>query len=130
MHTPVARADVYEGLSTVYHGLAPAVLTENFPVFKDSMISLQQLGFKQLEIARQPPEVAESLAYMNRLDWLVAGMTSMGPLIFVISPYSVPESERMFEALLDRMDADLGRASSASVMGVYAFRNAGFELDT
>ena len=82
--TPIPDYDVHNVLATVYHGLAPAIATIDFGLFKSSLVDIGAHGFKRREIEAQTTAVAELLSTLNDRQDVAAGMSSMGPLVYAV----------------------------------------------
>ncbi|QSG13692.1 putative sugar kinase [Halapricum desulfuricans] len=64
--------------------LIPSIAQGDYILFREAINSMQFIGFKKREIKRQP----DSLSLVNELQEMgyAAGMSSLGPAVFVISP--------------------------------------------
>ena len=106
---PVPALESLQALSYAYHGLAPAVLEQDIRAFGRALREIHSVGFKAREIARQSAEVRGLLSHLQADDAVAAGMSSLGPLIYVIA-------ERHDEA------ADTHVRTSAASAGVALLR--------
>ena len=84
-NTPIPRSEILEVLASVYHGVAPAFASGNLPELARSLRRIHTLGFKKREVASQGSMVLELLQDLNDLGNVAAGMSSMGPLVYVIA---------------------------------------------
>ena len=87
---PIPVSEVRELSHTILMQLLPSVAESNFDLFRRSIKKIQQVGFKKRELQRQP----DSLSIIEEVQkrGYAAGMSSLGPAVFVISPdqISVP----------------------------------------
>jgi beta-RFAP synthase len=67
--------------------LLPSIAAGDFDLFRSSINTIQRIGFKHRELQRQP----ESLSLVNDLQdqGYAAGMSSLGPAVFAISPNQI-----------------------------------------
>lgn len=121
-NTPIEEEGVLQVLSAVYHGICPAVASADLNLFRTALLQIHDTGFKRREVMAQPSELLALLHRVNRNPALVAGMSSMGPLVYVIAAADRGESTR---GELEGISAAFG----ANYLGKYGFRNAGFEID-
>jgi beta-RFAP synthase len=121
-NTPIERESVLQVLSAVYHGICPAVASADLDLFRRALLQINGAGFKRREVMAQPPELAALLRRVNGNPALAAGMSSMGPLVYVIGAADQGEDAR---GELEGICASF----EAKYLGGYRFRNAGFEVD-
>ncbi len=121
-NTPIEEEGVLQVLSAVYHGICPAVASADLDLFRRALLRIHETGFKRREVMAQPPELAALLRRVNENPALVAGMSSMGPLVYVIGAADRGDNTR---GGLEGICASFG----AKYIGEYRFRNAGFEID-
>jgi len=121
-HTPIEQQDVFSTLGLVYHTLIPSIVQADFATFRRGTIDLQSVGFKQLEVFNQATSVRDLLEDLLSHDGVAPGMSSLGPLIYVITRRD------------DRGAREAIRATchhhSVETLGVFDGRNRGFEVIT
>jgi beta-ribofuranosylaminobenzene 5'-phosphate synthase len=83
-NAPVPALQVLKVMSNVFHGIVPAFATTDYRLLRESLASLQRLGFKKREIAAHGPVVSSLIHDVEGLG-LAVGMSSMGPLTYVIT---------------------------------------------
>lgn len=83
-NTPIRELDALELLSLVYHGLMPGIAERRLCLVKDALIGIRRFGFKAREINAQHESVRSTLDMLDRLTNCAAGMSSLGPLVYVI----------------------------------------------
>ena len=83
-NTPVPIDDVFESIAIAYHSLAPAVMNADLPLLRVGISRISQLGFKKCEINGQSEDVRTLMAALFGYDKCAVGMSSMGPLVYVI----------------------------------------------
>lgn len=121
-NTPIPDVEVLQVLAAVYHGICPGVASASLSLFRRASVRIHETGFKRREVAAQPPEVGALLRRVNENPTVSAGMSSMGPLLYVIG---MLDHSRKIRGALEDLCALFG----ASYIGAYRFRNAGFEID-
>lgn len=114
--TPVPLAEVDAALALTFHGLVPAVGLGDLTALREALTSLQQVGFKRREVHAQSEHVQRQLEALLE-SGLAAGLSSMGPLVFVVTGSEDPPP------ILDEVIADAPDA----FLGVFAARNDGFD---
>lgn len=82
-NAPIARAEALETMALLYHGVLPAFRLESLGMLASSLASVSRTGFKRLEIERCGKNVIDLLGAL-RAKGYPAGMSSMGPLVYVI----------------------------------------------
>jgi beta-ribofuranosylaminobenzene 5'-phosphate synthase len=115
-NTPIDSEAVGALLAEVYHGLVPAYLEHDLEAFAASLEAIQNLGFKEREIAHQPPGVRLLITALNSIPRTGAGMSSLGPLVFAISDSPTPPP------------AELTPHLEVRSLGAYRIRSRGFEV--
>ena len=82
-NAPVMRGDALETMALLYHGVLPAFRLENIGLLATSLAAISRTGFKRLEVKRCGDKVVNVLGDLSAHDY-AAGMSSMGPLVYVI----------------------------------------------
>ncbi|ABE61670.1 sugar kinase-like protein [Nitrobacter hamburgensis X14] len=82
-NAPIAPDDALETMASLYHGILPAFRLEDLKLLASSLASISYKGFKHLEIERCGENVIELLEDF-RTKGYAAGMSSMGPIVYVI----------------------------------------------
>jgi beta-ribofuranosylaminobenzene 5'-phosphate synthase len=111
--SPTKRIDTFIQLSSVYHGILPAILERDLESFANSLREFQSRGFKAREIAVQPAHVRRTL----RRVWdegFAAGLSSFGPTVFIVSTGTTAGLQQLVPK-----DSDIS--------GPFAFRDRGFD---
>jgi beta-ribofuranosylaminobenzene 5'-phosphate synthase len=119
-NTPIPRDEVLEAIASVYSGIVPAALEEDFDHFRQSLMNLQQMGFKRREIAAQSDEVRAVLGRLRNTTPYAVGLSSMGPAIFVVGNAREDAILKGVARCLEGVDAQ--------TYGPMKARNAGFEM--
>lgn len=122
-NTPIKEEGVLHVLSAVYHGICPAVASADLNLFRTALLQINETGFKRQEVMTQPPALAALLRRVNANHAFAAGMSSMGPLVYVIAAVGPAENARR------ELEGICGQFG-ANYLGEYGFRNAGFEVNT
>jgi beta-ribofuranosylaminobenzene 5'-phosphate synthase len=82
-HTPIPRNDALETMALLYHGVLPAFRQVDLALLASSLTAVSQTGFKRLEVERCGAAVLNLLGALGAKGY-AAGMSSMGPLVYVI----------------------------------------------
>lgn len=82
-HTPIVRNEALETMALLYHGVLPAFRQADLALLASSLTAVSQTGFKRLEIERCGATAANLLGDLGAKGY-AAGMSSMGPLVYVI----------------------------------------------
>lgn len=120
--TPVPEREVLRAMAVMYHGIVAAVATADLALLGAALAELHCLGFKQRELAAQPRSIRDLYERIRELTGSVVGLSSVGPLLYVISSAADP-------GVADTSQS-LARDSGFSCLGTFEPRNAGFELVT
>lgn len=120
-HTPIPDQEVLEVLGITYHCIVPSIVDEDLPELKIGLETLNRTGFKAREVASHGPGVRDLLDRLGRLTPAPAGMSSMGPLVYVIGPNALVKSAAVEDAIGDGV-TDLGLVN-ARALGPTAVRN-------
>lgn len=120
LNTPVPKAEVMRCLALTYHGVVPAVLTKDLALLKMSIQGLQRTGFKRRELEAQPDTIKGIIEQFQRTPECAAGVSSMGPLIYVIA-------DKNNEAVKAQVNA-VCREFQAVILDVCSGRNRGYEV--
>jgi beta-ribofuranosylaminobenzene 5'-phosphate synthase len=82
-HTPIPRNQALETMALLYHGVLPAFRQEDLALLASSLAAVSQIGFKRIEIERCGAAAMNLLGDLGAKGY-AAGMSSMGPLVYVI----------------------------------------------
>jgi len=82
---PVPIGEVRETCHEVVMRMIPGIVEKDIELFGTAVNRIQELGFKRLEIARQPPLIPALIAGLKEAGVPCAGMSSFGPVVFAIT---------------------------------------------
>jgi len=119
-HTPIPDRESLETVAWIYHGLTPAFSLGDLTLLGESVRGMSRTGFKKREILGQPQSLRSLLRALHHLPECAAGMSSMGPIIFVIH-----EAGNASIVAAVRKLADNG---GAHVLGSWRGRNLGASI--
>lgn len=117
-NTPIDDDEARRAIVAGSFALPAAVAEADLGQFIEALDDLQRTGFKAREIGGQPPEVAGLLELLREVPGVAAGMSSMGPLLFVVWDEKNEAAIRSIGALVDK--------ASAEVLLTTSFDNAGW----
>jgi beta-ribofuranosylaminobenzene 5'-phosphate synthase len=86
-NAPVTKGDALETMAILYHGVLPAFVLADYDAIGLALQSLHRVGFKMRELQRCSTRGQSCLAALFQLG-LAAGVSSVGPLLYVIIPRS------------------------------------------
>jgi beta-ribofuranosylaminobenzene 5'-phosphate synthase len=112
--TPIPPDESLRTLALVYHGCLPAILNADLDTLGAAVTEISQVGFKAREIDSQPAAVQQLLTRL-RAECPVVGMSSMGPLLYMIDRRGHAET-------VLRLDG------SVEVLGEFRIENNGYEV--
>jgi beta-ribofuranosylaminobenzene 5'-phosphate synthase len=87
--TPIPIDDVRHLSHVVLMKLLPSVAESDFQAFREAVEDIQNIGWKRFEVKKKP----KSKQIINQLSekGVAAGLSSWGPVVYGISPDSLPE---------------------------------------
>jgi len=121
-NAPVPAPDVYQSISAVYHSLCPAVHYDNLQLLRSALSKISSLGFKRREIDGQSKDVRLLLDAFSGYPNCAVGMSSMGPLVYVVADLNDDE----FRLYAERVITDV----PVTYLGSYPGRNSGFGVSS
>ena len=111
---PIPRLEALETMALLYHGVLPAFRLDDLRLLAESLSGLGQVGFKRREIDRCGDVVSSLLGELHAKGY-AAGMSSMGPLVYVVIAGDNPAAAAAVEAI--------GTAHGAAWLGIHAGQN-------
>lgn len=111
--TPLPRNEVLESLAAVYHGVVPAVERDDLFLMAESLADMHRFGFKSRELSMQPAcrDLYSKIRVGTKLS---VGLSSMGPILYVVTRRDDEDSAAQLRALCKIEKADyLGCFSAA-----------------
>jgi beta-ribofuranosylaminobenzene 5'-phosphate synthase len=117
LNAPIAREDAFATIALLYHGVAAAVVTRDLSLLARSLADLHNVGFKRKEVEGQPSVVRNLLQALHAHS-LAAGMSSMGPLVYVVTRTCAERD----------LTLSLAEEHDSPTLGTFSGRNAGFEV--
>jgi beta-ribofuranosylaminobenzene 5'-phosphate synthase len=118
-NAPVTKGDALETMAILYHGVLPAFILKDYEAIGLALQSLHRVGFKMRELQRCSTRAQSCLAALFERG-LAAGVSSVGPLLYVV----VPRSDRERLDQVRSVSLDLG----VPMLSVASGWNAGHEL--
>ncbi len=118
-NTPIPKLESLEALALVYHGVASAVATCDLSLLKKSLTELRSVGFKSRECQGQPAIVRNVMEAIDMLPSCAVGMSSMGPLAYVVA-----ERDNTSAAAIQEVAAHYG----TELLGVFTGHNGPFDI--
>lgn len=118
-NTPIPVQETLRTIALAYHGLAPAVATNDLRLLRDTLTSLHLIGFKHRELKGQTASVISAVRRLSQRNDCAVGLSSMGPLV-----YAVAEADNRY---FTRFVESLCRDGAAEMLGSFAGGNLGYE---
>ncbi|WP_271594035.1 beta-ribofuranosylaminobenzene 5'-phosphate synthase family protein [Bradyrhizobium sp. CCBAU 65884] len=118
-NAPVPKEEALETMAILYHGVLPSFALSDYNTLCSSLRSLHQVGFKMREVQRCSARTQSCLRTLFD-HGLAAGMSSVGPLLYIILPCS--DRERL--GCVRSVSSDFG----VPILSVASGWNAGYEL--
>lgn len=110
---------MFRTIALAYHGLAPAVATNDLRLLRDVLTSLHRIGFKRTELRDQTASVNVVVRRLRQRNDCAVGLSSMGPLVYAVAEADNRHFSRFVESLC--------RDGAAEMLGSFVGRNLGYE---
>lgn len=117
--TPIPKLEALESISLAYHGILPALLRSDLPAMRDALSQFRRTGFKKVEVQNQARSVQRCLEKIEYYTPYPCGMSSVGPLIYVIHDLADQDAVQRIQSSCQNLNA--------SVTGNFRGRNSGYE---
>jgi beta-ribofuranosylaminobenzene 5'-phosphate synthase len=88
-NAPVPRLEALSTMAALYHGVLPAILLGDYGALVSALGEVHRLGFKARELGKWSLQLQTTVAALSK-DGFAAGLSSVGPLIYVILPDDDP----------------------------------------
>jgi beta-ribofuranosylaminobenzene 5'-phosphate synthase len=88
-NAPVPTIEALSTMAALYHGVLPAMLLGDYNALASALAEVHRLGFKARELGRWSPQLQMGLTALSNNGFAV-GLSSVGPLIYVILPDDDP----------------------------------------
>jgi beta-ribofuranosylaminobenzene 5'-phosphate synthase len=118
-NTPIPAQETFQTIALAYHGLAPAIATNDLRLLRETLTSLHRIGFKRRELKGQTTSVNIAVRKLRQRNDCAVGLSSMGPLV-----YAVAEADNRY---FTRCVESLCRDGAVEMLGSFAGRNQGYE---
>jgi beta-ribofuranosylaminobenzene 5'-phosphate synthase len=96
---PIKKNEVLRVCALVYHGLWPAVYRNDLGLLAEVISEISSVGFKKKEIRNQPQRVSRTILHLRQKFRCPVGMSSMGPIIYMISNEPIQKSEAFLRSI-------------------------------
>ncbi len=118
---PTPKDETFVGITLLYHEVLPALRTAHLAELRVALQKFHRLGFKARELEARSDRTISALQYLqNELHSVAAGMSSTGPLIYVV----MDEEDQKAKAVV----ADLALKYGLAFLGVFNGWNSAFEV--
>ncbi|NTV01128.1 MAG: DUF98 domain-containing protein, partial [Methanoregulaceae archaeon] len=109
---PVPLGEVQETCHEVVMRMLPGIVENDIELFGAAVNRIQELGFKRLEISRQPPHIPALIAGLREAGAPCAGMSSFGPVVFAITEAGCRDLEREAKDILGNIPCQILRTKA------------------
>jgi len=117
--TPIPNKEALEVFTIVYYKILLALKECDYELFQEGISEISNTGFKKIEIESQVKICSKIISFFNNELKLAAGMSSMGPLLYIIT-------------VSDKFDSEIinyCKSENVKYLGKTLGRNKGFELE-
>jgi beta-ribofuranosylaminobenzene 5'-phosphate synthase len=97
-NAPVPKVEALSTMAALYHGVLPAILLRDYSALASALAEVHRFGFKARELGRWSPQLQMALAALSKGEF-AAGLSSVGPLIYVILPGDDPAASDTVRAI-------------------------------
>ena len=102
--SPVGTNEAMRAMAALYHGVLPAFRLRDLKALRAALSSVSATGFKALEIELRGAQVKNLLSALFDGGY-TAGMSSLGPLVYVVFDENVEGQVEHLRLLCERNDA-------------------------
>ncbi|WP_152049908.1 beta-ribofuranosylaminobenzene 5'-phosphate synthase family protein [Tautonia marina] len=120
-NTPIPASEAREAIEITHHGIVPSVISGDIELMKTALRRMHGCGFKRRELLGQTDQVRHLLSDLDELRGCAVGMSSMGPLVYVIDASG---SQTIRPQILDCV-----ARHGAKVLAYCPARNSGYEIE-
>ena len=119
-NTPIPAEEAIKAIALMYHDIVPSVMTGDLVTLSEAITELQMTGFKTREILAQSSDTQELLRNLASAKVGAVGMSSLGPLLFVIADIEDHKAAKCIAKLVE--------AASAQLLGFFPGNNNGYRV--
>ncbi len=101
IHCPVPLDEVRALCHEILMRMLPGIIQKDLELFGSSVNTIQDLGFKKVELGLQPKEIPALIGIMRSSGAACAGMSSFGPTVYAIDDTDMGEIERAAQSFMD-----------------------------
>jgi len=106
---PLPRDEVREICHEVVMRMLPGVAGSDLHLFAASVNRIQEIGFKRVELARQPAVVHDLIRQLCEAGAACTGLSSFGPAVYAISAGDLSGLEQKAREILGATEATIIR---------------------
>jgi beta-ribofuranosylaminobenzene 5'-phosphate synthase len=118
-NAPIPHVEALSTMAILYHGVLPSMSVVDYGGLTSALGELHRIGFKRRELHRWSAETKCCVQTLLR-NGFAAGMSSVGPLIYVIIPKDDESVLRRVESICSTLDLEMFDVAEAW--------NSGYEL--
>ena len=115
--TPIPAVESLKSIAACYHGVIPAFVLRDLGGLALALDALHEAGFKRLELKAQASAVSRLYHSLRAIPGVAVGMSSLGPLLYVVHDESDQEAMSATKQLASR--------DGAAFLGSWRGRNVG-----
>jgi beta-ribofuranosylaminobenzene 5'-phosphate synthase len=88
-NAPIPKAEALATMAALYHGVLPAILLGDYSALASALAAVHRTGFKARELGQWSPPLHIAVTTLCK-NGFAAGLSSVGPLIYIILPDDDP----------------------------------------
>ncbi len=119
-NTPLDEMEVLRNMASVYHGLTPAFYLGDLTLLRTSLNEIHDTGFTHRILLEQGDDVQSFYHEVRKMNRCAIGLSSMGPLLYVIIEDSDVKTRNRIIANAQRYNCDF--------LGEYRGENRGLRI--
>lgn len=100
---PLPCAEIRRAIVSLYHGIVPAVASGDIASLREALAEFHRLGFKARELINQTAQVRRVYRRLRAVPDVAVGLSSLGPLIYVVRSRHNQDAHRHVLALCDSL---------------------------
>ena len=100
-HCPVPVEEVQKLCHEILMRMLPGIVEKDLDLFSSSVNTIQELGFKKIELSLQPKQIPELIERLRSAGAACAGMSSFGPTVYAIGDTDMRGIEQAAQSFLN-----------------------------
>jgi beta-ribofuranosylaminobenzene 5'-phosphate synthase len=118
-HCPVPVEEVRALCHEILMRMLPGIVEKDLDLFGSSVNTVQNLGFKRVELSLQPEEIPSLIETLRQSGAAGAGMSSFGPTVYAISDTGMRGIEHAARSFMEEYGGGTTIITSARNSGAF-----------